>query len=46
MQSAERNLDERVREVTMTFRRARQTVITSQLLDVVSGFEVIGDNNG
>ncbi|MEA1889360.1 MAG: F0F1 ATP synthase subunit gamma [Pseudomonadota bacterium] len=41
MQSAQRNLDERLEEVTMTFRRARQNAITSELLDVVSGFEAI-----
>lgn len=41
MQSAERNLNERLEEVTMIFRRARQNVITSELLDVVAGFEAI-----
>lgn len=41
MQSAERNLDERIGEVTMHYRRARQNVITSELLDVVTGFEAI-----
>jgi F-type H+-transporting ATPase subunit gamma len=41
MQSAERNLDERLEEVTMIFRRARQNAITSELLDVVAGFEAI-----
>lgn len=41
MQSAERNLDARLEDVTMLFRRARQDAITSELLDVVSGFEVI-----
>jgi F-type H+-transporting ATPase subunit gamma len=41
MQSAERNLDNRRDEVTMSFRRARQTAITSELLDVVAGFEAI-----
>ncbi len=41
MQSAERNLDERLEEVTMVFRRARQNAITSELLDVVSGFEAL-----
>ncbi|SEN46179.1 F0F1 ATP synthase subunit gamma [Nitrosomonas marina] len=41
MQSAQRNLDDRIEEVTMSFRRARQNVITSELLDVVSGFEAI-----
>lgn len=41
MQSAERNLDQRIEELTLTFRRARQNAITSELLDVVSGFEAI-----
>lgn len=41
MQSAQRNLDERLDEVTMVFRRARQNAITSELLDVVAGFEAI-----
>jgi F-type H+-transporting ATPase subunit gamma len=41
MQSAERNLDERLDEVTMVYRRARQNAITSELLDVVAGFEAI-----
>ncbi len=41
MQSAQRNLDERLEEVTMVFRRARQNAITSELLDVVAGFEAI-----
>lgn len=40
MQSAERNLDERMDDVTTAYRRARQDEITSELLDVVSGFEV------
>lgn len=41
MQSAERNLDERLEEVTILFRRARQNDITAELLDVVAGFEAI-----
>ena len=41
MQSAQRNLDDRVEEVTMSFHRARQNVITSELLDLASGFEAI-----
>ncbi len=41
MQSAERNLDDRLEEVTMVYHRARQDVITSELQDVVSGFEAI-----
>lgn len=41
MQAAEKSLADRLDEVTMHYRRARQTVITSELLDVVSGFEAI-----
>lgn len=41
MQAAEKNLADRLEEVTMSHRRARQSVITSELLDVVSGFEAI-----
>lgn len=41
MQSAERNLDERVQELTLKFRRARQDLVTAELQDVVSGFEVV-----
>jgi hypothetical protein len=41
MQSAERNLDERLGEVTGAYRRARQDAITAELLDVVAGFEAI-----
>jgi F-type H+-transporting ATPase subunit gamma len=41
MQAAEKNLADRLDEVTMSYRRARQTAITSELLDVVSGFEAI-----
>ena len=46
MQSAERNLDDRLEEVTALFRRARQTAITSELLDVVAGFEAIVARDG
>jgi len=41
MQSAEKNLDERREEVTSLFRRLRQDAITTELLDVVSGFEAV-----
>jgi F-type H+-transporting ATPase subunit gamma len=41
MQSAQRNLDERIEELTRIYRRARQNNITAQLLDIVSGFEVV-----
>jgi F-type H+-transporting ATPase subunit gamma len=41
MQSAEKNLDERLEEVTTLFRHLRQEAITTELLDVVSGFEAV-----
>jgi F0F1-type ATP synthase gamma subunit len=41
MQAAEKNIDERLEEVTGRFRRVRQEQITSELLDVVSGFEAL-----
>lgn len=41
MKSAQRNLDDRLSEVTMNFRHARQTQITSELMDIVTGFEAI-----
>lgn len=41
MQAADRNLGDRLEEVTMLYHRARQTVITAELLEVVSGFEAI-----
>lgn len=46
MQAAERNLAERIDEVTMAFRRSRQEVITSELLDVVSGYEALREDGG
>jgi F-type H+-transporting ATPase subunit gamma len=39
MQAAEKNIEERLEEVTGRFRRVRQETITSELLDVVAGFE-------
>jgi len=45
MQSAERNLNDRIEQVTMACRRARQDAITAELLDVVTGFEaILGDD--
>jgi F-type H+-transporting ATPase subunit gamma len=46
MQRAERNLDDRLQEVTADFRRVRQNAITSEVLDVVSGFEAITAADG
>jgi len=41
MQAAESSIDDRLEEITMTYRRARQESITTELLDVVTGFEVL-----
>lgn len=41
MQSAEKNIDERLEELTGAYRRERQGAITAELLDVVSGFEAL-----
>jgi len=41
MQSAEKNLAEKLEEVTTQYRRMRQEAITTELLDVVSGFEAV-----
>lgn len=41
MQAAEKNIDERLEEVTGRFRRVRQESITAELLDVVAGFEAV-----
>lgn len=41
MQSAEKNLEERLEEVTSEYQRIRQDAITGELLDVVSGFEAL-----
>lgn len=41
MRAAEKNLQEREAEVSTEFRLARQSQITSELLDVVGGFEAL-----
>ena len=41
MQAAEQNIEERLEELRATFRTTRQTAITSELLDIVSGFETL-----
>jgi F-type H+-transporting ATPase subunit gamma len=41
MQSAEKNIDERMNELSMLYHGQRQNTITSELLDIVSGFEVL-----
>ena len=41
MHAAERNIEERLEELSMSYHQQRQTAITSELLDIVSGFEVL-----
>lgn len=41
MQTAERNITDRLRDLRSDYHRSRQTSITEELLDVVSGFEVL-----
>ena len=41
MQIAEKNIKERIEELDAQFRQQRQNAITEELLDVVSGFEVL-----
>lgn len=45
MQAAEKNLDERIEELTGQYHRARQEAITTELLDVVAGFEAVSGEN-
>jgi F-type H+-transporting ATPase subunit gamma len=41
MQVAERNIEDRLKTLTSEFHRARQAAITSELLDIISGFEAL-----
>ncbi len=41
MQLAEKNIDERLEGLTMTYQQLRQEQITAELLEVVSGFEAV-----
>jgi F-type H+-transporting ATPase subunit gamma len=41
MQSAEKNIEERIEELDVHFHRQRQMTITEELLDIVAGFEVL-----
>lgn len=41
MQAAERNIDERLGELGGAYRKRRQETITTELLDIVAGFEAI-----
>jgi F-type H+-transporting ATPase subunit gamma len=41
MQAAERNIGERLEELSAEYHQLRQTAITAELLDIVSGFEAL-----
>ncbi len=43
MQVAEENIQKRLERLTATYRQQRQNQITEELLDVISGFEVLND---
>jgi F-type H+-transporting ATPase subunit gamma len=44
MQRAEQNIGDRLEELNAEFHRRRQMSITSELLDIVSGFEALKEN--
>jgi F-type H+-transporting ATPase subunit gamma len=39
MQAAEKNIDDRLAELTVEYHRVRQSTITSELMDIMAGFE-------
>jgi F-type H+-transporting ATPase subunit gamma len=41
MQAAEQNIDERLSELNVQYNRQRQQAITSEILDIVGGFEAL-----
>jgi F-type H+-transporting ATPase subunit gamma len=41
MQVAEKNISERLEELQAAFHQQRQSTITEELLDVISGFEAL-----
>lgn len=43
MQNASKNADELVDSLTLEYNKARQTAITSEILDIVGGVEALGD---
>lgn len=46
MQAAEKNIEERLDELRGTFNLLRQSAITEELLDVVTGFEALSKKRG
>lgn len=46
MQAAEKNIEERLQALERDFHQLRQAMITEELLDIVSGFEVMQSRRG
>ena len=46
MQAAEKNIEERLQELKSGYHQRRQMEITSELLDIVSGFEALTEGKG
>ena len=46
MQAAEKNIEDRLAELQTEFHHQRQTSITEELLDVVTGFEALSQQRG
>jgi len=46
MQAAEKNIEDRLEELQTRYQHQRQEAITSELMDIVSGFEVISSEQG
>ncbi|MEL6552517.1 MAG: F0F1 ATP synthase subunit gamma [Cyanobacteria bacterium J06621_11] len=46
MQMAEKNVNERLENLHRLYQQQRQTAVTSELLDIVSGFEVLKGEGG
>ena len=44
MQSAQKNIEERLDELQTQYRQLRQSAITSELLDVIAGFEALNED--
>ena len=45
MQAAQKNIEERLTELNAQYRHQRQSSITSELLDIVSGFEALNQDS-
>lgn len=43
MQAAEKNIQEQWNELKTQYNQLRQSAITAELLDIVSGFEALAD---